>query len=152
MKIITLSMILTLTTAQTTIAYTASEVFPGNADGMIMKGVHVRKGTIKASFDNAVRLNRLLNQKDSKEEIKNIIKDQLPLGRGLYALEVFEMQPLEGWLSDLKRPGKIMVAVLTLQVCPELMKPEISLKLKKLVKTSVPILKAEIHKVLDRKS
>jgi hypothetical protein len=152
MKTIILSMILALTTAQTAMAYNASEVFPGNTDGMIMKGEYVRKGTIKASFDNAVQLNRLLTQKDSKEDIKNIIKDQLPLGRGLYALEVFEMQPLEGWLSDLKRPGKIMVAVLTLQVCPELMTPKISLKLKELVKTSVPILKAEIHKVLNRKS
>jgi len=148
MKIITLSLILALTASQAAMAHTASEVFPGKEDGMVMKGEFVRKGTIKASFDNAVRLTKLLTQNGSEQEIRNIIKDQIPLGRGLYILDVFEMQPLEGWLSDPKRPGKILVAVLTLQTCPELMTDQIRMNLRELAKGSHSILKEEIGKVL----
>ena len=52
MKTIALSIIMALSTAQITLAYTASEVFPGRTDGLFVKGEYVRKGTIKASIDN----------------------------------------------------------------------------------------------------
>jgi hypothetical protein len=149
MKTITLSIILALTTSQAALAHSASDVFPGKEDGMVMKGEYVRKGTIKASFDNAVNLSNLMNQTGSEGKIRAIIKDQMPLGRGLYVLDVFELQPLEGWLSDPKRPGKILVAVLTLQVCPELMTDQIRSTLQTLIKNIHPILKAEIGKVLN---
>ena len=134
--------------AQSACAITSEEIFPSKLDGMVIKGVYVRKGTIAATFTNLLALDKLLSSNGSAKEIADIIKDQRELGRGLYALDLFQMQPLENWLRDASRQGKILVAALTLQDCPEMMTASIEARLEELVKTSHPVVQAEIKKVL----
>lgn len=148
MKTAALAAILALTTTQSAFSTTATDVFPGTGDWIVLKGEKVRKGTINATFNNIRRLDTLLCQKGSEEEIRAIIKDQHSLSRGLYKTDFLEMQPALNWLRDRNRAGKIMVLVLTLQDCPELMTYQIRLSLHEILKSSPPMLKEEINKLL----
>lgn len=103
--------------------------FPDKLDGMMTKGVYVRKGTIGASLCNVMELDTLLSQKGSHAQIQKLINDQRPLGRGLYVLDVFQLQPMKVWLSDPTRQGRILVAVLVLQDCPEMLTAEVKARL-----------------------
>jgi hypothetical protein len=130
-------------------AVTAKEAFPDKGDYKIIDGVPVRKGTIYTSFLNSFKLDDLLSKDKGKEkEIEKIIKDQRSITKGLYLTKFFDMQPISTFLKDEKRPGRIMVAVLTLQECPQLLTEQIKTRLGKLIHLSHPILKREIQKVI----
>lgn len=148
MKTTALALILALTATQNAFSTTSTDVFPGKEDWAIIKGERVRKGTIGASFVNIKLLNDLLSTGGSEQEIRKNMNDQRSLSRGLYATDIFEMQPVMNWLRDPKRPGKIMVAVLALQACPELMTDQLRLALQGILKNSHPIIREEIKKLL----
>lgn len=135
-------------TAESVHAVNAEKVFQGDGNGIVVKGTYVRKGTVAATFHNILALDTLLTSKGSESEINALLKDQRTLSRALYVLDLFEVQPIEGWLSDAKKPGKIMIAVLALQESKELMTDSVRNRLKELAKTSHPIVKAEIRKVI----
>lgn len=148
MKTTALVLILAITATQNAYSITATDVFPGTEDWVVLKGERVRKGTIAASINNIKRLDTLLSKRGSEQEIRDIIKDQHSLSRGLYATDFLQMQPIMNWLRDPKRPGKIMVAVLALQACPELMTAQIRVALQEIVKSNHPMLRQEIKKLL----
>jgi len=129
-------------------AVSAEKVFPGDGNGIVVKGTYVRKGTIAATFHNVLALDKLLSSNAPESQINAILNDQRPLGRGLYVVDLFEIQPIEGWLRNPNRPGKMMVAVLALQESPELMTDSVRSRLKEISKTCHPIVRSEIGKVL----
>jgi hypothetical protein len=135
--------------AQSVHAVTAKELFAGNSNGMTIKGTYVRKGTIGATIENVQALDKLLAEKGGEAEIAQLMKDQRPLGRSLYVLDLFEMQPIEGWFKDTSRQGKILVAVMTLEECPELMTPGIKARLAELKASVHPVVKGEIKSLLE---
>lgn len=122
--------------------------FPDKLNGMEIKGIYVRKGTIGASFKNAMALDKLLVENGSDVQIAQLMEDQRPLGRGLFVLDVFEMLPVKVWLEDPQRQGRILVAVMTLQVSPELVTDAVKARLKEILPSAHPVLVAEIAKVL----
>jgi hypothetical protein len=136
--------LISLGPATTTYAVTANEIFPEKLNEIVLDGQVVRKGTIGATFINALQLDKLLLTKGHNNDIEGLIKDQRGLGSGLKATHLFETMPIIDWLKDDQRPGRIMIAVLALQECPELMTAEIKRRLQALQKTCPPLLKAEI--------
>ncbi|MBP9694754.1 MAG: hypothetical protein KBE16_08615 [Alphaproteobacteria bacterium] len=136
--------LISLGPATTTYAVTANEIFPEKLNEIVLDGQVVRKGTIGATFINALQLDKLLLTKGHNNDIEGLIKDQRGLGSGLKATHLFETMPIIDWLKDNQRPGRIMIAVLALQECPDLMTAEIRNRLKQIQKACHPLLKAEI--------
>ncbi len=136
--------LISLGPATTTYAVTANEIFPEKLNEIVLDGQVVRKGTIGATFINALQLDELLLTKGHNNDIEGLIKDQRGLGLGLKATHLFETMPIIDWLKDNQRPGRIMIAVLALQECPDLMTAEIKSRLKQIQKACHPLLKAEI--------
>lgn len=127
---------------------TAKEVFADNHDYVMLNGVKTRKGTIATTYRNSFELDHLLKDKgnDPAEALK-IIDDQRSISAGLYASEISKIIPLEIWLKNLNRQGRIMVAVLILQNVPGSISPEIKRQLKQIKQTAHPILQEEINKL-----
>ncbi len=148
MKTKALFVALALITTQSAYSTTATDVFPGKEDWIVLKGEKVRKGTIAATINNIKRLDDLMIRKGSEPEIRDIIKDQNTLSRSLFLTDFLEMQPVINWLRDPKRPGKVLVAVLALQASPELMTAQIRVRLQDFLKEDHALLKDEIRKVL----
>ncbi|MBA3812895.1 MAG: hypothetical protein H0X26_00140 [Alphaproteobacteria bacterium] len=148
MKTKALFVALALITTQSAYSTTATDVFPGKEDWAVLKGEKVRKGTIAATINNIKRLDDLMTHTGSEAEIRDIIKDQNTLSRGLFLTDFLEMQPVINWLQDPKRPGKVLVAVLVLQASPELLTDQIRVRLQDFLQEGHPLLKDEIRKAL----
>lgn len=148
MKHYLLTTAILLNLGTTAMAVTPDQILPDNQEYLNRNGIKARKGTIAATIKNVLQLDDLLNNNGSEEKIREILEDQKPLVQGLYAADLFKLYPIEDWLNEPERPGKAMVAVLTLQKCPELMTDKIRDVLQKLMKTSHPLLKEEIQKVI----
>lgn len=149
MKIEILSLALLLGLPSAADAVNAKQVFSGKSDWITLNGVPVRKGTINATGINVTELDKLFAQNGSEEEIKQLIKDQKPLSRGLHAAGYFDMQPVDIFLSDSARQGRIMIAVLTLQVVPKILTSEVRKRLIELKKSAHSLLRIEIELALD---
>jgi hypothetical protein len=141
------AIIISLAAVQSAQAVLPKDDFPDKLDGMNMKGTFARKGTIGATFYNVVALDKLFKDNGDSAEIEQLIKDQHPLGRSLYVLDVFRFQPIDVWLSDATRQGRILVAVLSLQTSTELISDSIRSRLQTLSPTLHPILQREIGKL-----
>ena len=82
-------------------------------------GSFVRKGTIKATFDNVDYLNEIIaddlcEQKTDKiDKILNIISE---LSEGYYAIKLFKVFTLKEWLADNSNSGRILVALTYLEI------------------------------------
>lgn len=145
-KSLFLALLMSLTSAAE--AVTSKQVFSGSSDWVTLNGIPVRKGTINATMINILELDKLFSQSGSEAEIKNTIEDQKIISQGLHATGFFDMQPTPIFLKDPTLQGRIMIAVLMLQVVPELVTPNIRNRLIELNKTAHPLLKAEINVVL----
>jgi hypothetical protein len=141
--------VMILLTTQEARAVTAEEFFEPKLNGKVIKGTYVRKGTLAATFANIQALDKLLNEPGTETEVARLMKDQEPLSRALYAVDLFEMQPVETWLKDSAKQGKILVAVMALKESPELMTNNVKNRLNELAQTSHPTVKAEILNVLS---
>jgi len=145
---VSLSVALTALGIETASAVTAEQIFPPHLNGAETKGVYVRKGTLGATFANILALDKLLAMDGQSTEIRAIMKDQRELSKSIQALDVFELQPIEGWLQDRSRQGKVLVAVMTLKDCPMLMTDRVRRLLEEQISSGHPIVQAEIQKVL----
>ncbi len=133
---------------ETASAVTSEQIFPPHLNGAETKGVYVRKGTLGATFANILALDKLLASDGQGPEIMAIMKDQRELSRSIQALDLFELQPIESWLQDRSRQGKVLVAVMTLKDCPELMTDRVRRLLEEQMSSGHPIVQAEMQKVL----
>lgn len=133
------------------LAIQASDVLSDGANSKIFKGVEVRKGTIAATIKNAERLDLLLSSEGNEEEIVKLIEDQRPLAKALWAVDLTQVIPLDKWISDPKRPGRIVIAAMVLQQVPELANDKSRKRLLQVLNINQklhPVLKREIEAAL----
>ena len=129
-------------------ATTAEEFFPEGLESSTNNGVDVRKGTIKALIENALYLDVHLKNGVSDEKTLSSIKDIRDSIAGVKAVGVFEVFPAIDWFQYEVKPGNMMVGVLYLQQFPDQMTAELQQKLVLLPKTTSPLLRAEIAKLI----
>lgn len=129
-------------------AVQANDILPDNQNAKECRGILIRKGTMAATIQNIKALDNLMLNSGFENEIQDLLNDQRSLCKALWASELLDILPIEIWLRDPMRPGKIIVAAMILQECPQLMNQEIKEILTQMLPTACPSLKLEIEKAL----
>lgn len=125
-----------------------SDVLQEKENFKVVRGVNVRKGTVAATIQNISILNNLMLNNGDEKEIAQLVEEQRPLCKGLWAIGLTEVQPIPLWINDPNQPGRTLVAVIMLQECPQLITKEVREYLQKIRAKQHSSLQAEIDKVL----
>ncbi len=160
-KYISVLFVLLISTASITFAegaITPEKLLPAGVDsGEIVnpytgeKG-QARKGTVGATINNIVVLNKLLQEKPTASTDKKIDEHAQAIMKLIPSLKVialFDFFTVEEWLGNHdKQPGRALVAIFYLQKYPNEITPEIKTQLKQVEnETNIQKLKAEIKKL-----
>ncbi len=129
-------------------AVKASDVLSDTQNYKVFKGVKVRKATVAATIENTKQLDILFLNKGDHSKIEELIKDQRPLSKALWAIDLIKIQPINLWINDTQRPGRTLVATMILQACPQLITNGIKDTLKTYLPFGFTELNGEIKKVL----
>ncbi len=140
-----LMMALTINAAK---AVQPSDLLPEGQNSKVLNGVDVRKGTVAATIQNVKVLDARMQSNEVHESLAGIIKDQRPLCKALWALDIMKVQSIDLWIDE-NRPGRTLVAVFIMQDVPELLTEAVRESLESMLPMAHPVLAQEISKLLN---
>lgn len=145
-----LTALMMASSANTVQAVKSTDLLPENMNSKEFKGVEVRKGTVAATIQNVELLDALMQSDEDHESLAGVIKDQRPLCKPLWALDLTERQPIDLWINDAQRPGRTLVAVFIMQEVPDLVTDAVRESLESMLPEAHPVLAQEISKLLNQ--
>ncbi len=153
MKKLLFSVILLQAITFSAFAVTPEQILAIDENESIQKGLNTRKGSVGALIANTLILNSEIDQKnvDSKK-INESITDIRENVVGIESIGLFDILPIDGWLSDEERPGNLMVGIIALQEMPQMMTTHLENRLKILEQNNTGLIKQEIQKISQEKS